>query len=107
MVEHLLLFMLKRPVQVIQAGLQNNKGGILSTQYPNAIDTLVNPGSNDFQDSITIPHNVQHTNANDAIEAIEGALGINPHGTFATVRQRLDVMQNAISGIMYTSISRP
>jgi len=43
------------------------------TDYPAAIDSFTNPTSSDSM--ATVPHDEQHANANDAIEAIETALG--------------------------------
>ncbi len=60
----------------------------MPTVYPGALDSFVNPTDTDTLDSP--PHDGQHTDVNDAAEAIEGELGINPRGAFATVRARLD-----------------
>ena len=46
----------------------------MSTNYPSAIDTLTNPVAGDS--TVTVSHAGQHTNANDAIEAIETKIGI-------------------------------
>jgi hypothetical protein len=43
--------------------------------FPTAIATLNNPTSTDKMNAV--PHATQHTNANDEIEAIETALGVN------------------------------
>lgn len=44
----------------------------MATNFPVSVDTLVNPTPTD---SLNAPaHSTQHTNANDAIEAIEGYL---------------------------------
>lgn len=61
----------------------------MPTLYPGALDSFVNPdGAVDNLDSP--PHDDQHTDNNDATVAIETELGINPRGSFATVRARLD-----------------
>lgn len=49
----------------------------MSTAYPGAIDSLVNPNATDPLSSPS--HSLQHANANDAIEAIEKRVG--PRGT--------------------------
>jgi hypothetical protein len=63
----------------------------MPTNFPTGVDTFVNPTPTD---SLNAPaHSTQHTNANDAIEAIENAI-ISPvtypdqlvNGTTATVR---------------------
>lgn len=54
----------------------------MSTNFPNSLDNFPNPSSTTNLDSSgsgnpTLRHSVQHQNANDAIEALEGKLGIN------------------------------
>jgi len=61
----------------------------MATNYPGALDILTNPTATDTLDSVTVPHASQHTDINDAVEAIEGELGTNPKGTFASVKARL------------------
>jgi len=39
------------------------------TVFPTSLDTLTNPTATD--DTSTVSHSAQHTNANDAIEALE------------------------------------
>lgn len=48
----------------------------MSTQFPAALDTYTNPASSDLLSSATVPHAAVHTNAYDAIKAIEAKLGI-------------------------------
>lgn len=63
----------------------------MATNFPTSVDVLTNPVSNDSLNSPS--HSAQHTNANDAIEAIEAAI-ISPatypnqlvNATTATVR---------------------
>mgnify|MGYP000214891520 CR=1 FL=1 len=49
----------------------------MTTQYPAALDVLINPTSSDALNSVTVPHHQQHANANDAIEALETKVGVN------------------------------
>jgi hypothetical protein len=49
----------------------------MPTSYPSNIDNFTNPTATDTLDSVTVPHASQHTNINDAVEAIETALGAN------------------------------
>lgn len=58
----------------------------MATNFPTSVDTLTNPTSTDGQDNP--PHDTQHANANDAIEALETALGTteNPREHSATAK---------------------
>jgi hypothetical protein len=49
----------------------------MATNYPTTLDTFTNPTSTDTLDSATVPHAAQHDNINDAVLAIETALGAN------------------------------
>ena len=66
----------------------------MATNYPNALDAFTNPTSTDTLDSATVPHASQHTDINDAVEAIEAELGTLPKGSFATVKARLDAQSS-------------
>jgi hypothetical protein len=58
----------------------------------------VNPTATDTLDSATVPHATQHADANDAIEAIQVTLGVNPQGSSATVVARLTALDSTVSG---------
>ncbi|MFN9114526.1 MAG: hypothetical protein ACK5XN_31070, partial [Bacteroidota bacterium] len=44
-----------------------------------------------------VPHHLQHANANDAIEALQTVLGINPAGSHLTVKDRIIATETSIS----------
>ena len=46
-----------------------------ATSFPSSLDTLTNPASTDKTNSPS--HSTQHTNANDALEALEAKIGVN------------------------------
>jgi hypothetical protein len=69
----------------------------MPSQYPAALDNLINPTANDTLDSVTVPHHSQHANANDALEAIQTVLGVNPAGSHLTVKDRIIAAENNIS----------
>jgi hypothetical protein len=52
-----------------------------------------------------VPHADQHANANDAIEAIESTLGVNPQGGSATVVARLTALDSTVAGKAGLSLS--
>lgn len=68
----------------------------MPSQYPAALDNLINPTANDTLNSTTVPHHLQHSNANDALEAIQTVLGINPAGSHLTVKDRIAAAENDI-----------
>lgn len=69
----------------------------MSTQYPNSLDNFINPTATDTLNSATVPHADQHANLNDAVEAIQTVLGINPAGSHLTVKDRIISAESQIS----------
>jgi len=70
----------------------------MASSYPGGLDNFTNPSASDTLDSATVPHADQHGNANDAIEAIESTLGVNPQGSSATVVARLTALDSTVAG---------
>jgi len=64
----------------------------VASNYPSGLDSFTNPAGTDNL-AAGIGHAAQHANANDAIEAIEGELGLNPRGGSATVKARFDAIE--------------
>jgi hypothetical protein len=59
----------------------------VATVYPSSLDSFSNPSPTD---PLSNPaHAAQHGDANDAIEAIESTLGVNPQGSASTVGARI------------------
>jgi len=69
----------------------------MAVQYPSALDNFTNPTANDNLNSVTVPHHQQHADANDAIEALQTVLGINPAGSHLTVKDRIIAAENNIT----------
>lgn len=67
----------------------------MTTNYPNSIDNFVNPAGTATLNSPD--HAGQHTDINDAVEAIENELGTLPKGSKASVKVRLDDVDTAIT----------
>ena len=68
----------------------------MATAYPGAIDDFTNPTSSDTLNSVTVPHATQHSDLNDAVEAIETALGTNPEGGAADVSARIGALETTV-----------
>lgn len=61
----------------------------MPTQYPGSLDNFVNPTATDTLNSATVPHAQQHANLNDAVEAMQTVIGLNPAGAHLTVKDRI------------------
>lgn len=71
----------------------------MGTNYPGALDAFVNPTPDDELDSVIVPHDQQHANANDAIEAMQATLGTNPAGSHGTVKNRIVSIEQSLGTI--------
>lgn len=74
----------------------------MASNYPADYDVFVNPADTDTLDNP--PHSIQHSNANDAIEAVQAELGLNPRGDFSDVRSRLDAGFRLGEVLIYTTV---
>lgn len=55
----------------------------MPSSYPGALDSFTNPTGTDTQ--AEVDHAAQHANINDAVEAVQAELGINPANGYADV----------------------
>jgi hypothetical protein len=69
----------------------------MAIQYPTALDNFVNPNATDTLNSVTVPHHQQHTDLNDAVEAIQTVMGINPAASHLTVKDRMIAIESNVS----------
>lgn len=69
----------------------------MPTQYPGSLDNFVNPTPTDTLDSGVVPHAQQHANLNDAVEAMQTVMGLNPAGSHLTLKDRIISAESQIS----------
>lgn len=68
----------------------------MATNFPISLDSFVNPQADSLL--ATISHSQQHTNANDAIEAIETLIGVNGSTELTTIQGQLRKTRVSLSG---------
>lgn len=66
----------------------------MASSYPGGYDVLADPGANLGSTPL---HSVQHIAVNDAVEATQATLGLNPQGAYATVQARLERLGAIVS----------
>lgn len=79
----------------------------MPSSYPSSLDSFSNPTSSNKLNDSGVLHADQHANANDAIEAIEATLGINPQGASATVVARLGTLATNASPTFTGTVTLP
>lgn len=66
----------------------------MSTIFPANLDAFNNPTTSSNLNSPGVEHNLQHSDANDAIEAIETKLGVNNSTDVNSVDYKLRQLQS-------------
>ena len=64
----------------------------MASTYPGAVDSLVRP---DGTDPLSDGHAALHNATSDAVEAVQGELGVNPSGSALTVAARFTAAESA------------
>jgi hypothetical protein len=76
----------------------------MATNFPTSLDSFTNPTAVDTLDSP--PHDTQHANANDAIEALEAKVGVDGSAVTTSHEYRINSIEelntNAQVGTTYT-----
>ena len=76
----------------------------MATNFPTSLDSLTNPTATDTLDSP--PHDTQHADANDAIEAIQAKVGVDGSAVTTSHEYRINSIEelntNAQVGTTYT-----
>jgi len=49
----------------------------MASNFPSSLDSFTNPSSTDAMDSVSVPHATQHSDLNDAVEALQAKVGAN------------------------------
>lgn len=79
----------------------------MTTAFPGALDTFNNPSSTNNMNDTLVPHDLQHTNINDAMAAVQAALGITGSVLSTSVQYKLAQKQSVVifAGAPATSTS--
>jgi hypothetical protein len=73
----------------------------MATSYPNAIDQLINPSGSD---ALSAPsHSEQHSNANDAIEALQTKVGANGSSDANSLTYKVSTIETALTNLTSSS----
>jgi len=67
----------------------------MAINYPTSLDNFTNPTSSDAMNSVTVPHATQHSDLNDAVEALEAKVGVNGSAVATSLEYRVTTLENA------------
>ena len=65
----------------------------MATNFPTSLDSLTNPSATDTLDSP--PHDEQHADANDAIEALQAKVGVNGSAVATSLDYKVNKPMNS------------
>lgn len=68
----------------------------MATNFPTSLDAFTNPTSSDTLDNP--PHDQQHADVNDAVEALQAKVGVNGSAVTTSLDYRVAVVEQALSG---------
>lgn len=77
----------------------------MAITYPTALDAFTNPIATDLLDSLTVPHDVQHANANDAIEALEAKVGVTSSAVTSSMDYRMNAAETSLTGKLAATLA--
>lgn len=66
----------------------------MAIQYPLALDDFTNPSGTDNLGSSLVPHATQHSNLNDAVEALEAKVGIDASTDPDSIEYRVNTLES-------------
>jgi hypothetical protein len=69
----------------------------MATNFPNSLDALTNPNASDPLSSPS--HSQQHTNLNDAVEAIETKIGVNGSSDTNSLQYKIAELESSVYDI--------
>lgn len=77
----------------------------MTTAYPAALDTFVNPTAASNMSDPTVLHHVQHANLNDAVKAMQARVGVVGSTVAGTLTKRLADAEVAVLGAVQDSLN--
>ena len=69
----------------------------MATSFPSGLDSFTNPTAVDTLDSP--PHDTQHADANDAIEALQAKVGVNSSAVATSHDYKIDALETDVTNI--------
>jgi len=69
----------------------------MATSFPSGLDSFVNPSASDALDSGVVPHAAQHSNVNDAVEALEAKVGVDGSAVTSSLDYKVSAVEDGLS----------
>ena len=70
----------------------------MASNFPSSLDTFTNPSSSDAMDSVSVPHASQHSDLNDAVEALQAKVGADSSAVTNSHDYKIAQLESDVAG---------
>ena len=77
----------------------------MASNFPTSLDAFTNPSSTDAMDSVSVPHATQHSDLNDAVEALEAKVGADSSAVTTSLDYKVAQLEAAATGKILQVVS--
>jgi hypothetical protein len=72
----------------------------MASNFPSSLDSFTNPSSSDAMDSVSVPHASQHSDLNDAVEALQAKVGADSSGVTSSLDYKVAQLETNVAGLV-------
>lgn len=69
----------------------------MAINYPTSLDNFTNPTADDSLNSTTVPHADQHSDLNDAVEALQAKVGVNSSAVTSSLDYKVSTLETDVT----------
>jgi hypothetical protein len=77
----------------------------MASNFPSSLDSFTNPSSSDAMDSVSVPHATQHSDLNDAVEALQAKVGADSSAVASSHDYKIAQLEAASTGKILQVVS--
>ena len=70
----------------------------MASNFPSSLDSFTNPSSSDAMDSVSVPHASQHSDLNDAVEALQAKVGADSSAVTSSLDYKVAQLESDVAG---------
>jgi len=74
----------------------------MASNFPSSLDSFTNPSSSDAMDSVSVPHASQHSDLNDAVEALQAKVGADSSAVTTSHDYKIAALEGQGTWTAYT-----
>ena len=74
----------------------------MASNFPSSLDSFTNPSSSDAMDSVSVPHATQHSDLNDAVEALQAKVGVDSSAVTSSLDYKVAQLETSGASVSFT-----